>query len=169
MKRELLPFHSGPLCLRLIEASDLETTLSWRNREDARVWFKNSNHLTLEQHRTWFHRYHDKDDDYLFIVEFDGKPAGQASIYDIQWDTGSAEIGRFLVAPEAAGKGYINRACNALLQISRRNLGLKSLFLEVYESNARAIRLYQRNGFVEKSRSNGLIHMVRSLLPEEYI
>ena len=115
MKTQLLPFRKGPLCLRLIEEVDLELTLSWRNRDDARIWFKNSNPFSFSQHRAWFQRYQDKDDDFLFIVEFDGRPVGQAAIFDIQWETGIAEIGRFLVAPEASGKGYIHWASDALI------------------------------------------------------
>lgn len=167
MKRELLPFHAGPLCLRLITERDLEMTLSWRNHDDVRIWFKNSNLLSLEQHRNWFQNYKNKDDDFLFIVEVDGKPVGQASVYGIQWEKESAEVGRFLVALEAAGRGYISQACGALLQISRVTLGLKSLFLEVFEKNKRAIRLYQSNGFAEECRYNGLIRMVCSLEPVE--
>jgi diamine N-acetyltransferase len=169
MKRQLSPYYSGLLCLRLIEASDLETTLSWRNRDDARIWFKSSAPISLEQHRAWFQSYQDKDDDFLFIVEVNGKPVGQASVYGIQWDTGSAEVGRFLVAPEASGWGYISHACGALLQLSRETLGLKSLFLEVFETNERAIRLYQRNGFAEECRCSGLIRMMHSLGSDEKV
>jgi diamine N-acetyltransferase len=151
----------------LIEASDLEATLAWRNRDDARIWFKNPISLSLEQHQAWFRSYQDKDDDFLFIVEVNGRPVGQVSVYGIQWAAGYAEVGRFLVAPEAAARGYITHACGALLRLSRRILGLRSVFLEVFETNERAIKLYQRNGFAEECRYNGLIRMVRALESEE--
>lgn len=163
MKRSITPFGNESITLRLIEESDLETTLGWRNRDDARVWFKTSSPLSLEQHQAWFHRYLNKDDDFLFVVEADGKLVGQASVYDIQWDKGLAEIGRFLVAPESSGKGYIGKACEALIRLCTDKLTLRYLFLEVIEANNRAIRLYQRNGFEEERRYTGLIRMGRVL------
>lgn len=159
MKRTLAPFCGESICLRLVEERDLETTLSWRNRDDARVWFKTSNCLTLEQHQAWFSRYANKDDDFLFLVEAEGKSVGQASVYDVQWDCGSAEVGRFLVAPESVGKGYISQACAALINLCADTLGLHYLFLEVFETNDRAIKLYQRHGFVEERRYDGLVRM----------
>lgn len=169
MKRSIAPFGNEFIRLRLIEESDLETTLSWRNRDDARVWFKTSSQLTLEQHQAWFHRYLNKDDDFLFVVEAGDKLVGQASVYDIQWNTGCAEVGRFLVAPECGGKGYIGQACAALIRLCADTLSLRYLFLEVIETNDRAIRLYQRNGFLEERCYGGLIRMSRALEPTERV
>lgn len=159
MKRNIAPFGNESIRLRLIEEADLEKTLSWRNREDARVWFKTSSQLTLEQHQAWFHRYLKKDDDFLFVVEVGGELVGQASIYDIQWSGACAEIGRFLVEPNSSGKGYIGGACEVLIQFCAETLNLKYIFLEVIDTNDRAIRLYQRNGFSEERRYGGLIRM----------
>lgn len=159
MKRALPPFGSGPVRLRLAEARDLPTTLAWRNRDDARVWFKTPTLLSMENHAAWFGRYLEKDDDFLFIVEASGQPVGQASVYDIDWAAGSAEIGRFLVAPEAAGQGHISAACAELVKFCAGPLGLRYLFLEVLEGNERALRVYRRNGFAQESQGGGLIRM----------
>jgi len=167
MKRSIPPFGDEFISLRLIEESDLETTLSWRNRDDARVWFKTSSQLTLEQHQAWFHRYLNKDDDFLFVVEAGGKLVGQASVYDIHWNEGTAELGRFLAAPEARGKGWISDACGELMEFCRANLGLSYLYLEVIETNEKAIRVYKRNNFGEERHYDGLIRMSCSLRPPD--
>lgn len=165
MKRPLAPFGSDTVRLRPIEEADLETTLSWRNRDDARVWFKSSSLISFDQHLSWYQRYREKDDDFLFVVEVGNKAVGQASVYDIDWTTGQAEVGRFLVAPSASGKGYIGQACGQLVQFCIEKLGLKYLYLEVLEGNERAIRVYERNGFVEELRDNGLVRMSYGLRP----
>lgn len=162
MKRAIAPFGNHAITLRLAEERDLPTTLAWRNRDDARVWFKTSDPLTMEQHAGWFRRYQDKDDDFLFVVEADGQLVGQAAVYDIDWSAGTAEVGRFLVAPEAAGRGLIGQACQLLVECCEKTLGLSYLFLEVFENNQRAIRVYDRNGFTEEKRYDGLIRMARS-------
>jgi diamine N-acetyltransferase len=166
MKRSVAPFSNGLVQLRLLEERDLATTLSWRNRDEARVWFKTSTPLSMDQHAGWFGRYREKDDDFLFAVEADGQLVGQAAVYDIDWKAGRAEVGRFLVAPEFSGRGLIGQACQLLVEWCEGSLGLSYLFLEVFENNHRAIRVYERNKFVEEGRYDGLIKMVRSLTPQ---
>ena len=151
------PFGDGTVVLRLMEESDLQTILAWRNRDEARVWFKNSGKIAFEAHLAWYKSYLQKEDDFFFLVEANGKPVGQCGIYDI--DNGSAEIGRFLVAPEMAGNGFIGRSCAEIIRFSTGFLNLSYLFLEVMEENARAIRLYEHHGFIEESRSGDLIRM----------
>lgn len=159
MKRSISPFGNDVVRLRLIEERDLQATLSWRNRDEARVWFKTSHQLTYEQHKAWYQKYLEKNDDFLFVVEVGGHLVGQASVYGIDWQEGSAEVGRFLAAPNGAGKGYIGRACAELMRFCREVIDLKYVFLEVLETNERAINLYQQNGFTEEQRYGGLIRM----------
>ncbi len=163
MKRTLQPFGNSEVQLRLITEADLDLTMGWRNREDVRAWFKNSHIITIDQHRAWFAQYTGRDDDFVFIVEALGQPVGQASVYGIEWEKGTAEVGRFIAAPGAAGRGYIGLACAELLRFCRTSLHLNFVFLEVKEDNERAIHLYARNGFREEERAHGLIRMVHSL------
>ena len=83
MKRQIEPFGDGTVTLRLIEERDLKTILDWRNRDEARVWFKTSDKLTFESHKNWYDRYVNKDDDFFFLIEAGGKPVGQCGIYDV--------------------------------------------------------------------------------------
>jgi diamine N-acetyltransferase len=159
MKRPLAPIGAGRVRLRLIEAADLPTTLAWRNRDEVRVWFKTSVLLTPEQHQGWFERYRERDDDFLFVVEAEGQPVGQVSVYGIDWQSGQAEVGRFLAAPQASGQGYMRDACAALFAFCRDGFGLRYLFLEVLADNARAIELYRHQGFIEEQRYDGLVRM----------
>ncbi|MDD1005317.1 GNAT family N-acetyltransferase [Pseudomonas sp. TNT2022 ID642] len=160
MKRSLPSVEAGALRLRLIEESDLHDTLSWRNRDEARVWFKTSTPLTYEQHANWFHqRYLRSDTDFLFVVETEGVLVGQASVYGIDWQARTAEVGRFLVDSTQAGRGYISRACGVLLDICWHTLDLDYVFLEVIDTNARAIHLYRKHGFSEEEHYDGLIRM----------
>lgn len=159
MKRPVAPFGDGRIVLRLVEDRDLETILDWRNRDEARVWFKTSAKLSLEGHRNWYAQYLSKDDDFFFLIESDGQPVGQCGIYDVDYAAGTAEIGRFLVAPDKAGHGFITRACTELVRFATATLALRYLCLEVMERNARAIGVYARCGFTEESRAKGLIRM----------
>ena len=159
MKRAVVPFGNDTLRLRLIGESDLALTRAWRNRDQVRVWFKTSAPISPEQHQAWFESYRERDDDFVFIIEAEGESVGQASVYGIDWHQGVAEIGRFLVAPEWQGRGYIGRACEALVAFCGGAVGLTYLFLEVLDGNSRAISLYERNGFCVRSRDDGLVRL----------
>lgn len=159
MKKSVAPFGNESIRLRLIQEDDLDTTLSWRNRDDVRIWFKSSAPLTIDQHRDWFFKYLEKPDDFLFVAEADGNLVGQASVYQIDHEKGSAEIGRFLAAPEYRGRGFIQQACAELIKWCGNQQRLSHLYLEVFEHNHRAIRIYSQCGFLEEARYDDLIRM----------
>jgi RimJ/RimL family protein N-acetyltransferase len=75
----------------------------------------------------------------------------------VDLDRKRAEVGRFLAAPDKAGKGYIKRGCQLLINTCWHQIGLETLFLEVLAENVRAISLYVKLGFVEVSRKGKLI------------
>src|SRR5689334_4619524 len=114
MKRAVPPFGNEFVRLRLIRESDLGLTLEWRN--GSREWFKTTAVITPEQHRQWFRKYLDRDDDFVFIVERGGEACGQAAVYDIDRSAGEAEVGRFLAAPVVQGHGILRAACAELLR-----------------------------------------------------
>lgn len=163
MKPPLQKFGSGRLTLRPITEADLDRTLSWRNREDVRIWFKTFDRIDPGQHRLWFAQYSERDDDFVFLVEFDGAPVGQASVYGIDRADRTGEVGRFIAAPEARGRGLMDLACAELLRFCSDTLQLTSVYLDVKENNARAIGLYRRQGFEEEGRRDGIVRMRRSL------
>lgn len=144
------PLRAARVSLRLLTRDDLPMTLEWRNRDDVRRWFLSSDVLSLEQHQAWFDKLQAGDDALMFVVEESATqtPVGQVSIYNIDREVGEAEVGRFIAAPNASGKGFIREAILALVQFAFGELGLTRVFLEVYEENARAIRLYESVGFV---------------------
>lgn len=159
MKAKVNPVESGGIRLRMIEESDLSMTLAWRNRDDARIWFKSSTLLSMEQHHSWFCNYLERNNDFLFIVESDGRPVGQVSVYDIDWLKRSGEVGRFLVSPEAAGRGKMKAACSLLRDLCRESLELRYIYLEVLAGNERAYNLYSSIGFVEEGRDECVVRM----------
>ena len=160
LKKNIQPYTYKGLQLRLIEFDDLKTTtFCWRNRDDVRTWFKLSNLIAFEEHLRWFNCYLSKDNDFHFIVEFEEKIIGQVSAYAIDSDNGIAEIGRFIVAPECRGNGYLGNALDALVLLCAETLRLNHLFLDVFEHNEREIELYKHKGFLAEFRHDRLIRM----------
>lgn len=141
--------QSANVRLRLLAEDDLAMTLMWRNREEVRRWLGTSVELDFDTHLTWFREHEMADDAFMFIVEdiVSGTSLGQVSIYGIDRDVGTAEVGRFIAAPGVSGKGLIREAIAALIDFAFTEMNLERLILEVMPTNERAIKLYTSLGF----------------------
>ena len=61
-----------------------------------------------------------------------------------------AEIGIAIMDKAYRGKGYGSEALRTSVEYARRELGLNTLGLTVFPENRRAIRVYEKVGFVKK-------------------
>lgn len=113
--------------------------------------------------------------EYIFFTAKcgDGRMAGYSSM---RYVLDEAEICNIAVAPESRRKGAASALLSEMIKTARE-LGLKSIFLEVRAGNEAAIALYKkfgfvksglRRGFYEKPREDALV-MTRSLEIEEKI
>lgn len=164
MTKRLMPdIRDEYISLRLLEIADLSLTMQWRNQEDVRKWFMNTNEISAEQHYSWFERYKELDTDFIFIIlatRFCSYPVGQISIYNVNWETGYAEYGRLMIGPAwCRGRGYARRATYLLLNYGFTQMNLKEIHLEVKEDNKSAIAVYETTGFIKTDQKNGLIFM----------
>ena len=130
-KRPIEPLVNGRVRLRLLEEADLPLTLGWRNRDENRRWFFSTAEISPDQHRGWFEKYRERDDDFVFVIEeidVFKRPVGQLSLYDIDWTTGRAEFGRLLMGdPEARGLGLAQLATALLVDEALERWGLREI------------------------------------------
>lgn len=152
----------GNIRLRPLREADLPVTRAWRNHPDSREWFLSTALVTEEGHEGWYRGYLGRTDDAVFIVEADGAPVAQVSLSDIAVAEGTAEFGRLLVDPDRRGQG-ISHLATALCIRAAEQLGLRVLTLEVKASNARALRAYERAGFVRAGEADGVVAMILRL------
>jgi GNAT superfamily N-acetyltransferase len=97
----------------------------------------------------------------VFNLVADGTPVGYATVtlgFNLEFGGRSAFLDELYVTPQSRGRG-IGAIALRLLQDACRQLGARSLALEVNLENARAEALYRREGFT----SNGRQLMTRSL------
>lgn len=154
-------FRHGIVDLLPLTEEYLRETLSWRNADDVRIWFKSKNVIAWETHLIWYRNYCGIATDQVFLARnvLSGELIGQLSVYNIKYSAGTAEIGRFIAAPNARGRGLMRLACIALIEYCRIMLHLSNLYLEVLWNNARAIALYNSLGFETSSEDGGVVRM----------
>jgi RimJ/RimL family protein N-acetyltransferase len=78
----------------------------------------------------------------------DDEPFGTIGLFDLDLLNGSAGIGITIGEKSLWGRGYGTDAMLALLDFGFGQLRLERMWLEVYDYNQRAIRSYEKCGFV---------------------
>lgn len=136
--------------LRPVEECDLELMMKWRN--SARDYFLDDSLMTIENQESWFRNYLQNSTDKFFIIQTpDGRCVGTVCLYHLDFENRSAEIGRLIIGEKAfLGKGYAFDACRTLISYSFDELNLNRIYLYVFETNQRAISLYEGLGFVRE-------------------
>jgi len=86
------------------------------------------------------------------------RPIGFVGLDGISWTHGEAFVGIGLGDPDYRGKGYGTDAMRVILRYAFVELNLHRVSLTVYEYNPRAIRSYEKNGFVAEGRQRGYLH-----------
>ena len=77
---------------------------------------------------------------------------GNSSFHDIDMIVRSGELGIMLGDKSIWNQGYGTEVMRLLLQHGFETLNLNRIYLRVYEGNHRAIRTYEKAGFVHEGR-----------------
>lgn len=133
--------------LKLIEESDLDDIVGWRNQAyDIFYEFP----FSLERQQRWFKKYQDSGD-MLFVIMCGESSIGTVGLNKIDLRNGSAEFGRFIIGEkDYLGKGYGKQAINVVLEYGFQHLNLNRVYLDCLESNSIAMKLYYSVGFVKE-------------------
>lgn len=141
--------HDGPMTIRRLtpEDSDLLRTLRLRALRDAPSAFgstyEREEAFTDEE---WRHRLRVDGHPHVVCEGPDGAALGLAA--GVQ-DSGDATVGYLMamwVAPEGRGSGVADLLIDRVVEWAR-DAGMATVRLRVTEGNARAERVYERNGF----------------------
>ena len=143
--------------LRPFEATDAELYRRWRADAEPMVlagWKDRApfslaqsaariDRLATEQGKDYF--------TFLICLLADDRPIGEVSLADLDRVNGSAEVGIFIGEVDEWGKGYGTDAVNAIVGFGFAEQRLERIWLEVWTENARALRAYEKAGFVHEA------------------
>jgi RimJ/RimL family protein N-acetyltransferase len=98
-------------------------------------------------------------------------------LFDVRWNHGDCWLGIGLGEREYWGKGYGSDALRLILRYAFQELGLQRVTLTVFEYNPRAIRSYEKVGFIHEGRCRKAIHrdgeradlLVMGILRQEWL
>ncbi len=94
----------------------------------------------------------------MYKIILDNDMIGTIELMWIDTEAKTGKIGRYLLNPELAGKGYGSEALEKFLSIAFNDFHIKRVWLSVFDFNKPAIRCYEKVGFKsvnQEVRANG--------------
>jgi RimJ/RimL family protein N-acetyltransferase len=141
-----LPLVGKRLKIRLFHPEDEEKRQAWAKFVDPYQTKYNFPPRNPGANLAVYHRLRDRIR--LAVVDELNDLAGYISLKAVLGDPNAAELG-ICFAADRVGKGYGEEAMRLVLEWAEHSVGLNKVLLEVDQVNLRAIRLYQRLGFVK--------------------
>lgn len=146
------PLEGGLVRLRAREMSDVQRANELFNDPDVLWGLMMTFPLPTADTRDWFEGTRKDENAERFVIEtLAGELVGICSIEGIEARSRSGEVGIWIGRP-FWGKGYGTDAMRVLARFAFGTMNLQRLGLHVYETNAKAIRCYEKVGFKAEGR-----------------
>jgi len=174
--------YSDRIRLRADERADLPRFVEWLNDPEVRDGISYYAPLSQALEEQWYENMlKSPRDEHPFAIDIrteEGgwKLIGNCSMFDFKWRCRSAEVGIFIGDKSYWNQGYGTEVMHLMLKHGFETLNLNRIFLHVFATNLRAIRCYEKVGFVHEGRlrqaeyRNGqyVDFLVMSVLVSEY-
>ena len=141
--------------LRPAERSDIPIFVRWLSDARTTENLALRSPLSIATEERWFEDlldHHGRDRWHFVICRLDdGRPVGSLDLHEIDYTNGGAGLGIQVGDPADRGQGYGGDALRVLTDFAFERLRLERVWLDVYEGNPDARRLYERVGFVHEA------------------
>jgi RimJ/RimL family protein N-acetyltransferase len=149
------------IILRHLAADDLPALHRWINDRDLVLFNAPYKPVSDLQHQRWFESIGGRTDLFVFgIRSLEGnKLIGSCQLLNISFIHRCAELQIRLGDRAKQGLGYGTEAVKLLLDFGFKDLNLNRIYLHVFKTNTRAIRSYEKIGFVREGLLRKAAHI----------
>ncbi len=147
---------------RAVEREDLPRFVAWLNDPEVLQGLLLYLPLSLNDEENWYENMMKRPtDEHPMVIEIqqadEWLPIGNCGFVNIDWRSRSGEVGIFIGEKRLWNQGYGTDAMRLLLQHGFHTLNLNRIGLDVYDTNLRAVRSYEKAGFVQEGRKRQAI------------
>ncbi|WP_436938452.1 UDP-4-amino-4,6-dideoxy-N-acetyl-beta-L-altrosamine N-acetyltransferase [Staphylococcus xylosus] len=133
--------------LRALRNEDEKLILKWKSNEELREMVGTVYPISELEHKQWFENKMVEKNNKNFVIEYNNQAKGLLGFNQIDWINRNAEIFIFIGEASQQRMGIGKQAMEQLIDISRNNLNLHMLYLNVFSYNYGAIKMYEKIGF----------------------
>lgn len=133
------------ITLRPIEAADLPFLAEWDG--DPAIIAVMGRRFAEQTPEEWLQSLRTRRSSRAWIIEIAGEPVGEVELAQINNRSGNAEIRICIGEKERWGQGIGYEAMRLMLAHAFESMHLDAIYLRVFATNLRAVRLYERLGF----------------------
>jgi diamine N-acetyltransferase len=143
--------------LRAVERNDLPRFVEWLNDPEVTAGLDMYLPLSAAVEENWFDQMLKQPaDQHPMVIEVRSQDnwlaVGDCGFNSVDHRNRSGEIGIFIGQKDLWNRGYGTETMRLLLKHGFHTLNLHRIFLRVFETNKRAIRSYEKAGFVHEGR-----------------
>jgi RimJ/RimL family protein N-acetyltransferase len=155
--------HGEKVKLTPLEREHIELFLKWFNDPEITQYLLMYRPLTRDMEEEWFKGLKNREDFIIFSIVVPeenerGKLIGNCGI-TIDWKNRVGICGITIGEKDFHGKGYGTEAMKLLVEYGFKTLNLNRMQLETYEFNTRALKSYQKVGFIEEGLRRKAIYI----------
>ncbi|KPI56318.1 hypothetical protein KW94_01370 [Clostridioides difficile] len=134
--------------IRRLDIRDIDLMLEWMKDDDINKNFKiNFNDMDKNKIEEFVLNSYTNGSIHMAIVDDSDEYLGTVSLKNIDYINKNAEYA-IVLRKKAIGKSVAKVGTEEILKIAFGNLNLKKVYLNVYSHNERAIRFYEKMGFI---------------------
>lgn len=142
--------------LRAIEKEDLPFYAKWLNDPDVRRGLSLIMPLSMAEEEEWFANMLKRSPyERPLAIEIQPDPqkdlwvfVGNCGLFEIDWQNRLAEVGIHIGEKSYWNQGFGSKVMRLMLKHGFENLNLHRIWLQVFENNQRALRAYEKAGFI---------------------
>lgn len=162
--------------LRPLEVEDARTIVPLINDAELRQYLLQVFPINKYMEENWIKNHSSSSNEVNLAITADGELIGVTGYMNIDWVNRCAEFGVGIFNKKYWGKGYGTETTKLMLEYAFRRLNLNRVYLRVFDYNERAVRVYEKCGFVLEGRQrqavfcDGRYHdiLIMGILSEEY-
>ena len=138
--------------LRPVEESDLPVLAAWINDPEVVAYTSPYEPVSMSKQQEWFDNLTSDRNTTVFGIQETkpGRLIGTCGLYGIHWKIRKAELRMRIGEKSAWGQGFGTDATRQLVDFGFRDMNLHRIYLYVFATNERAIRVYEKCGFVRE-------------------
>ena len=153
--------------LNRLTLDKIEMVRNWRNDPKITKYMECREYITSEMQEKWFQKINN-DNNYFFIIEYEGKEIGLANMKDINYEQKTGEAGIFIYDDDYLNSVVSFYALLCLYDFFFETLGMEKVIAHILKDNKRAIKYNLTFGYELQPNQEQILNQLYCLEKANY-